>query len=100
MEDDQSTQANTRFLSLLSEFENVYLCGQARDYCVVNTLKQALEIAPQLASNIIVLDDCMSSVNASPEVMGRAQKIYDDAKSAGVRFTTSIEAEINSSVTA
>jgi len=95
MEGDQSTQANTRFLSLLSEFENVYLCGQARDYCVVNTLKQALEIAPQLASKIIVLDDCMSSVGTVPEVMDRAQSIYDDAKAAGVRFTTSVDAETN-----
>lgn len=100
MEGDQSTQANTRFLSLLSEFDNVYLCGQARDYCVVNTLKQALEIVPNLASKIIILEDCMSNVNASPEVMDRAQKIYDDAKAAGVRFTTSVDAEINSAITA
>jgi hypothetical protein len=59
-----------------------------------------LEIAPQLASKIIVLDDCMSSVGTVPEVMDRAQSIYDDAKAAGVRFTTSVDAEINSTVTA
>jgi len=100
MEGDQSTQANTRLLTLLSEFTNVYICGQARDYCVVNTLKQALEIAPQLASKIVILEDCMSSVNASPDVMDRAQKIYDDAKAAGVRFTTSVDADINKSVLA
>ena len=95
---DNSTQANTPFLNLLSEFENVYLCGQARDYCVVNTLKQALEIAPQLASKINVLEDCMSNVGASQDVLDRAQQIYDDAKKAGVRFTTSVQADINTPV--
>ena len=96
MKGDPSTQPNTAFLSMLSEFENVYLCGQARDYCVANTLKQTLEIAPQLASKIIVMEDCMSNVNASQDVLDRAQEIYDDAKKAGVRFTTSVKAEINS----
>lgn len=95
---DPSTQPNTRFLDLLSEYENVYLCGQARDYCVVNTLKQALEIAPQLASKLVILEDCMSDVGASQDVLDRAQNIYDDARNAGVRFATSVNADINQPV--
>lgn len=96
IEDRPETNINMRLLDTLSKFDNVYLTGQAKSHCVANTLSQALEIAPGLASKIVVLEDCMSDVADGPGGPGTsptwgqiAQPIYDKAKAAGVRFSTS-----------
>jgi nicotinamidase/pyrazinamidase len=91
------TQLNTQLLKNLCEYENVYLAGQAKSHCVATTLKQAIENVPELAKKIIVLEDCMSSVGGGPDPNNPAltfeklaQPIYDNAKKAGVRFSTSV----------
>lgn len=96
-----STDVNMDLLKTLAEYENVYLAGQAKSHCVANTLKQALQYVPDLAKKFIILEDCMSSVSGGPvpnnpaltfEVL--AQPIYDDAKKAGVRFSTSVQEKL------
>lgn len=99
-----STQVNMKLLQTLSEYENVYLAGQAKSHCVANTLKQALAIVPDLAKKFVILEDCMSSVEGGP-VAGvtfeqLAQPIYDDAKKNGVRFTTSVQEKLGQNSTA
>lgn len=91
---EPSTQTNLALLQTLSEYETVYLAGQAKSHCVANTLKQALECVPDLAKKIVVLEDCMSNVAGGPSANitfeQLAQPIYDDAKAKGVRFESSV----------
>lgn len=95
---EPSTDVNMDLLKRIAEYENIYLAGQAKSHCVANTLKQALEIVPDLAKKLIVLEDCMSSVPGGPAAgvtfEQLAQPIYDSAKQAGVRFSTSVQEKL------
>lgn len=95
---EPSTGVNLDLMKRIAEYENVYLAGQAKSHCVANTLKQALEITPELAKKFIILEDCMSSVEGGPTqgvtFEQLAQPIYDNAKNAGVRFTTSVQEKL------
>lgn len=89
---DPNTQANLSLLKKLEEYENVYLCGEARNFCVVNSLIQILDLAPQLAKKLVVVEDTMSDVPGVPaEVSVATNEAFDRARAMGVRFTTTNE---------
>lgn len=85
------TQANIDLLKTLQEYQTVYIAGQAKSHCVANSLKQALEIAPDLANRIVILEDCMSNVPGFEHI---ADGIYADAKARGVRFSTTTQEKL------
>jgi nicotinamidase-related amidase len=80
------TQPAINLLSKLQEYRNVYLAGEAKSHCVGSSLKQMLNLVPDLASKLIVLEDCMSDVAITP---GLADPIFDRARSMGTRFADS-----------
>jgi nicotinamidase-related amidase len=82
------TQLNDELIKTLEEYDNVYFAGEAQSHCVANTLKQAMELAPNLAKKFIILTDCMSPV-ANCEHM--ADSIFDEAKKMGIRFAKSTD---------
>lgn len=85
-----STEVNQGIFRILEQRDTIYLAGQARTHCVANSLRQMLQIAPQLASKIVVLEDCMSNVSGlPPDFYTYVDSIYEDAKKQGVRFTQS-----------
>lgn len=89
---DPTTQVNQNIFATLNQHDEVVLVGEARTHCVVNSLKQMLEIAPQLAPKIIVLEDCMSNVpNLPTDFYTHIDKIYADAKAKGVQFQKSTD---------
>lgn len=91
LSEDPATQVNQGIFEALNKHDEVYLAGQARSHCVVNSLKQMLQIAPQLASKLIVLEDCMSNVPGLPQdfYYDYVDGIYADAKKSGVRIEKS-----------
>ncbi len=86
VENQPDTQLNQAFIQILSMYENVYLCGQAKSHCVATSLKQAMDFAPILAQKIIVLEDCMSDV---PNLGHLGEPIYTEARQKGIRFMKS-----------
>jgi nicotinamidase-related amidase len=78
------TQLNQALIDTLERYQNVFLVGQAKSHCVANSLKQAMEEAPNLASKFIILEDCMSDVTGLGHL---GDPIYAKAKSLGVRFS-------------
>ena len=80
------TDLNLRLLKTLEEYQNLYIAGEARNFCVVNSLKQLLKHAPSLTSRLVLLEDCMSNV---PGFDGLGDDVFDQARKAGVRFSTS-----------
>lgn len=90
LQEDSSTQVNQGVFQVLNRHDTIYLAGQAQTHCVANSLKQMLQISPQLASKIVVLEDCMSPVPGLPsDFYAAVKKIYDDAVSQGVRVEKS-----------
>lgn len=85
LNEDPATQVNQGIFQALNAHDVVYLAGQAKTHCVVNSLKQMLQIAPQLASKIVVLEDCMSNVAGLPaDFYVFVDSLYADAVSKGV----------------
>lgn len=92
MVEDPNTQVNQGLFQHLNTFDVLYLGGQARTHCDINSLKQLLEIAPQLAPKIVVLEDCMSDVLGLPtDFYVHVDNLYNDAKSKGVQFAKSTD---------
>lgn len=89
---DPSTNVNQRLFNKLNTSDQVFLVGQARSHCVANSLKQLVELAPQLASKLVVLEDCMSNVLGLGDAFyDQVDQIYKNAKTAGVKFAKSTD---------
>jgi nicotinamidase-related amidase len=58
---DESTHENKYLLNLLSQYQTIYIAGEAQSHCVANTIKQLLPY-PEITGKIIVLKNCMSPV--------------------------------------
>lgn len=90
LNEDPSTQVNQGVFQTLNAHDVVYLAGQARTHCVANSLRQMLQIAPQLAPKIVVLEDCMSNVGGLPQdFYNFVDGMYADAVSKGVTILKS-----------
>jgi nicotinamidase-related amidase len=89
---DPSTQVNQGIFATLNNHDVIYLVGQARSHCVANSLRQMLDIAPQLAPKVVVLEDCMSDVAGLPsDFYTMVDGIYADAKAKGVNIQKSTD---------
>ncbi len=87
-----STQYNLPLQKKLEEHDVIYIAGQARNFCVANSLKQLINKAPGLGKKIIILDDCTSNV---PGFDGIDDGIWETAKNLGVRFSTTTAEVLN-----
>lgn len=103
VENQSSTQFNLSLQRVLEKYDVVYLAGQAKSHCVANTLKQVVKEVPSLAKKFVILEDTMSNVPGGPAGPGTtptfedlAQSIYDEAKSIGVKFSTTIAESVKS----
>lgn len=89
---DPNTSVNQGIFKLLNEMDEIILAGQARSHCVVNSLRQLLQIAPNLADKVVVLEDCMSDVQGLPtDFYVSMNAIWNDAKAKGVQFAKSTD---------
>lgn len=90
--EDPATDVNQGIFQTLNEYNTVLLVGQARTHCVANSLRQIVQISPQLASKLVVVEDCMSDVPGLPsDFYVHVNSIYDDAVKAGVRLAKSTD---------
>lgn len=73
---------NIEFLNWLESFDKILIAGEARDYCVYESLKQMLEYygnRPDILGKIYVLEDCMSAIGdkaAVDQMYSDLQKVY------------------------
>lgn len=99
IEDKPLTCFNNNLMNTIDKYDVIYIAGQAKSHCVANTLKQIVDIAPDVAKKVVILEDTMSPVAGGPDPDNEAltfdsiaQPIYDEAAAMGVRFSTT-EAE-------
>lgn len=62
---DYDAQINTELLKRLSKYDEIYICGEAMDYCVFETVKDIVKHEPKLAKRIVILEDCMSAIDST-----------------------------------
>jgi nicotinamidase-related amidase len=86
---------NTEFLNMLSEYDLVYVAGQAKSHCVLETVASVMRHfhdQPEEIARWRILTDCMSSV-AHPEIDFEAMADATFARYAelGLRLVTSAD---------
>lgn len=56
---------NTRFLDMVAKFDLIYVAGQARSHCVLETMNSVIRhfaTSPEVIRKLRFLDDCTSSI--------------------------------------
>jgi nicotinamidase-related amidase len=56
---------NTRFLDMVAQFDLIYIAGQARSHCVLETMQSVMRhfaASPDVIRKLRFLDDCTSSI--------------------------------------
>jgi nicotinamidase/pyrazinamidase len=56
---------NTRFLDMVAQFDLIYIAGQARSHCVLETMQSVMRhfaSSPDVIRKLRFLDDCTSSI--------------------------------------
>jgi nicotinamidase-related amidase len=65
---------NTRFLEFVASYDLIYVAGQARSHCVLETMNSLLrhfQDAPEIIRKVRFLDDCTSSIAGFEEATER-----------------------------
>jgi nicotinamidase-related amidase len=76
LEYQPDTQLNIPLLDSFTDYDTIYLAGEAQSHCVANTVKQLLRF-PGIADKLIILKNCMSPV---PGFEHLADEIYGKLK--------------------
>lgn len=74
---DRKGYINLDFLTKMDDYDKIVIAGEARDYCVYESLKQMLDYHAnntEVLRKIYVLEDCMSAIGEPAEV----DKMYAD----------------------
>ncbi len=77
---DTKNYINLDFLNKMESYDKIVICGEARDFCVYESLKQMLAYYAnntEVLKKVYVLEDCMSAIGAPADV----DKMYADLQS-------------------
>jgi nicotinamidase-related amidase len=77
---DTKNYINIDFLNKIESFNKIIIAGEAKDFCVYESIKQILEYyqnKPEVTKKIFILEDCCSSVMDTPE---QSEIKYTDLK--------------------
>jgi nicotinamidase-related amidase len=93
--DDPSSALNIELLNEVMRHDRVYIAGEAKSHCVLETLCQIVahyHNHPETLSKLYVLRDCMSSV-AHPAIDfdALAEATFAEMRQTGVHFVNSAE---------
>lgn len=82
------TDLNQQLIQVLNEYDEVYICGEAMNYCCLNSIKDLNTYAPDLMKKVLILEDCMSpigtfDINTDP--------VYQEAVRLGAKIIKSTD---------
>ncbi len=80
------TGLNTPLLDALKEYDRLYLAGECADICVKETLSDITKFAPQVASRMVILTNCMSAL--SKDFSFETDTVYRSAMAVGAGITS------------
>ena len=82
---------NTQVLEEIKKYDDIYIAGEAKSHCVIETVKQIVDYfadRPEFISRITLLNDCMSSIPGYEEITERE---LNELVSKGIKIKKSIE---------
>jgi len=83
---------NQRLLQDLQQFDLVYIAGQAKSHCVletVNSMMNYFQAQPDVIDRLRILEDGMSSVTVPGiDFDALANRVYDRHRERGLKFVT------------
>ncbi len=85
---DPSTAPNARRIASLEEADELYVAGEALDYCLLNTLRDLVAQAPDLPPKIVLLRDAASSIGACTV---DDHEFFQGLRAQGARVATTAE---------
>ena len=68
---DTKNYINIDFLNKLEKYDKIVICGEARDFCVYESLKQMLDYYKDnttVLQKVYILEDCMSAIGNPADV--------------------------------
>ena len=90
---------NTDFLNILMKHDIVYVLGQAKSHCVLETLRQIHDFFtktdPTVLNKLFIVEDCMSSVKHPAidfEAIANAQ--FDKFRASGINIVKSVDVKL------
>ena len=83
-------------MGYMDNFENVYLCGEAKSHCVANTLSQIMKLVKgtdfqDMVTRYVIIEDVMTDV---PGFEDLNKEVFDEARQMGFRFIKLDEIEL------
>lgn len=78
---DRYNYVNTEFLQSLKGYEKIFIAGEAKSHCVLETLRQIVEHYSddlQLTSRIYVLNDCMSPIPGFEKMTEETLELFQE----------------------
>ena len=89
--EDINTHFNASFATIITGFDKIYVAGEARTHCVMNSVKSLVDkYGDEVARKIVILYDAMSDVQA-PEAVSVADTFFDELEVRGMSFRSTKE---------
>lgn len=82
---DPTTAVNQAFIERLKEADELVFAGEALDYCLLNTLRDLVATAPEIAPKLVILKDASSSIGG---VTIDDHEFFRDLITKGARLAT------------
>jgi nicotinamidase-related amidase len=82
---------NTAFLDTLANFDLIYVAGQARSHCVLETIRSIVRYfadRSQIIARLRILNDCTSSI---PGFEAPTEAAYESFAASGAQRITSAD---------
>lgn len=74
----EDSGTNYKLLRFINRFQKIYVAGQAKSHCVLDTVSQIIADVPNIAPKMYLLTDCTSSISGTEEATNLAyQKLAD-----------------------
>lgn len=77
---DTKGYINIKFLNKIEQYDKIFIGGEAKSHCVMESIKQILEhyeTRPEVTEKIYILDDCMSIIPGFEDATAQA---FDEFK--------------------
>jgi len=91
--DPKSSGLNTEYLNIIAQYDRIYVAGEAKSHCVLETMKQMLayfSAQPEVITKIRFMMDCTSSVyNPAIDFEALAVSELKEMEKKGVVMVTS-----------
>lgn len=77
---EEGNNSNKELVKLESEFDEIWICGLAKDICVSHTINDMIKSNLFNNKKVVILENCMASIDEESEY---CKKVWDDARSQG-----------------